>query len=126
MIWRVVLHFPIRQTLTDMNDDELHDLIRQTHPKPEFLSSFQREVWARVSIAEQRSWSARYRRWSELFFQNRAQPARAMAVAVVMATSLLGAGIGRIASSENKAESSMDAYLTSINPVAAAHLTNRE
>lgn len=109
-----------------MNDDELHDLIRQTHPKPEFSTSFQREVWARVSIAERTSWSARYRRWRYLLFQNLTQPARAIAVAVVMATSLLGAGIGRIVSSENRAEYSMDAYVASINPVAAAHLTNRE
>ena len=29
-----------------MNDDELHDLIRQTHPQPAFSTSFQREVWS--------------------------------------------------------------------------------
>lgn len=124
MIWRVVLSFHIRQTLPDMNDDELHDLIRQTHPKPEFPSSFQRDVWARVSVAEQTSWSARYRRWSESLFQTLAQPAPAMAV--VMTTLLLGAGLGQIVSSGNNAESSLGAYVASVNPVAAAHLANRE
>lgn len=107
-----------------MNDDELHDLIRQTHPKPEFPSTFRREVWARVSVAEQTSWSARYRRWPESFFQTLAQPATA--IAVVMTTLLLGAGLGRIVPSENMAEASRNAYLASINPVAAAHLANRE
>ena len=107
-----------------MNEDELNDLIRQTHPKPEFPSTFQREVWARVSVAEQTSWSARYRRWRESFFPALAQPATAMAV--VMTTLLLGAGLGQIVSSEHNAEASRDAYLASINPVAAAHIANRE
>ncbi|MBL9155420.1 MAG: hypothetical protein JNK37_23280 [Verrucomicrobiales bacterium] len=107
-----------------MNDDELHDLIRQAHPKPEFSPSFQRDVWARVSVAEQTSWSALYRRWGESLFQTLAQPAPAMAV--VMTTLLFGAGLGRIVSSENNAEFSRDAYVASINPVAAAHLANRE
>ena len=107
-----------------MKEDELNDLIRQTHPQPEFPSTFQREVWARVSVAEQTSWSARYRRWRESFFQALAQPATAMAV--VMTTLLLGAGLGQIVSTENNVEASRDAYLASINPVAAAHLANRE
>lgn len=107
-----------------MNDDELSDLIRQTHPKPEFSSTFQREVWARVSVAEQTSWSARYRRWRESFFQALTHPATAMAV--VMTTLLLGAGLGRIVSTEHNAEASRDAYVASINPVAAAHIANRE
>lgn len=107
-----------------MNDDDLNDLIRQTHPKPEFPSTFQREVWARVSIVERTSWSARYRRWRESFFQALAQPATAMVV--VMTTLLLGAGLGQIVSSEHNSEASRDAYVASINPVAAAHIANRE
>jgi len=107
-----------------MNDNELDDLIRQTHPKPEFPASFQREVWARASVAEQNSWSARYRRWSESLFQLIAQPAPAVTVVTTML--LLGAGLGRLVSSESDAESLRAAYMVSINPVAAAHFTNQE
>ena len=124
MIWRVVFRSNIRQTPGDMNDDELHDLIRQTHTKPEFPSSFQREVWARVSVAEQTSWAARYRRWSESLFQQVAKPA--YAIAMVMSMLLLGAGLGRLSAPDNDSTALRSAYVASINPVAAAHLTARE
>lgn len=107
-----------------MNDNELDDLIRQTHPKPEFPASFQREVWARVSVAERTSWVARYRRWSESLFQLIAQPAPAVAVVTMML--LLGAGLGRLVSPENDSDASHASYVVSINPVAAAHLAHRE
>ena len=107
-----------------MNDDEFHDLIRQTHPKPEFSSSFQREVWARISVAEQTSCDARYRRWSESFFQLIARPATAVTMVATML--LLGAGFGRLSSPENDANALRKAYVASINPLAAAHLVNPE
>jgi hypothetical protein len=124
MIWRVVFRSFIRQLSSKMNDNELDDLIRQTHPKPEFPASFQREVWARVSVAEQTSRAARYRRWSESLFQLIAQPATAVTVVTMML--LLGAGLGRLASPETDSEALHTAYVVSINPVAAAHLSNRE
>lgn len=101
-----------------MNDDELDDLIRLTHSGPEFPPSFQREIWARVSVAEQASWTARYRRWSESLFQFMAQPAPA--VAAVMTMLLLGAGLGRLVAPEHDRDALRTAYVTSINPLMAA------
>lgn len=106
-----------------MNDDELHSLIRQTHPKPEFPVSFQREVWARIAGAEQRSWAARWRQWSETLFLWLARPAPAMATVVV--TLGLGIGLGTLTATDNS-EAMRIAYVASINPLAAAHADMQE
>ncbi len=106
-----------------MNDDELHDLIRQTHPQPEFSSSFQREIWARIAVAEQQSWTARWRQWSESLFRWVAQPAPAMAVVTAML--LVGAGFGRLITPETDHAALRTAYVTSINPLVAAHFTTQ-
>lgn len=106
-----------------MNDDELHDLIRQTHPKPEFSSSFQREIWARIAVAEQQSWMARWRQWSESLFRWVAQPAPAMAVITVML--LVGAGFGRLLTPDTNHAALRTAYVASINPLVAARLSTQ-
>jgi len=113
----------IRQASAAMNDDELHDLIRQTHPKPEFHSSFQREIWARIAVSEKQSWTAQWRQWSESLFRWVAQPAPAMAVVTAML--LLGAGLGRLNPSENSHAALRTAYVASINPLVAARLTTQ-
>jgi hypothetical protein len=113
----------IRQALPAMNDDELHDLIRQTHPKPEFSPSFQREIWARIAVAEKQSWTAQWRQWSESLFRWVAQPAPAMAVVTVML--LLGSGLGRMITPDNDHAALRTAYVTSINPVVAARFTTQ-
>ena len=104
-----------------MNDNELHDLIQQTHPKPEFSSSFQREIWARIAVADQQSWTARWRQWSESLFRWVAQPAPA--VAVVTGMLLLGTGLGRLSTPDNDHAELRTAYVTSINPIVAARFT---
>jgi len=124
MIWRVVFSPIIRQTFDVMNDDELDDLIRQTHPRPDFSASFQREIWGRIAVAEQTSWTARCRRWSESFFQQLARPA--LAVTAVMTMLLLGAGLGRLTTSDDDPAALRSAYITSINPLAASHPSNGE
>ena len=106
-----------------MNDDELHDLIRQTHPKPEFSASFQREIWARIAVAEQQSWTARWRQWSESLFRWVAQPAPAMAVVTAML--LLGSGLGRMITPDTDHAALRTAYVTSINPLVAARLSTQ-
>lgn len=103
-----------------MNDDELDDLIRQTHPKPEFPSSFQRDTWARIAVVEQRSWSARWQEWSESLFGWMARPTPA--VAAVSAMLVLGAVLGHLTTPDNPEAGLRAAYVTSINPVAAARL----
>ena len=67
-----------------MNDDELDHLIRRTSSPPEFSPSFQREVWARVSVTQEGSWAARGRRWREAFFPVLGRPATALATVLVM------------------------------------------
>lgn len=106
-----------------MNDNELHDLIRQTHPKPEFASSFQREIWSRIAVAEQRSWTAQWQQWSESLFRWVAQPAPA--VAVVTAMLLLGSGLGLMITPDNDHATMRSAYVASINPLIAARFTTQ-
>jgi hypothetical protein len=106
-----------------MNDDELHDLIRQSQPKPEFPVSFQREVWARIAIAEQQSWSAQWQRWCQSLIQWVAQPSAAVAMVATML--IAGAGLGHLSGSRDGTASLQSAYLSSINPVAAAHATRQ-
>ena len=104
-----------------MNDDELDLLIRRTQPKPEIPASFQREVWARIAVADERSWAGQWRRWSHALVTWMAEPAPAAAVVATML--LLGAGIGHLTLPESGAPASQAAYVSSINPVVAAHAT---
>lgn len=101
-----------------MNDDELHSLIRQTQPQPEFKASFQREVWVRIAAAEQYSWSARWQRWSRELFLWVARPAPALATVTV--TLALGLGLGGITAPDDSA-AIRAAYVASINPLKAGH-----
>lgn len=107
-----------------MNDDQLNELIRQTHPQPDFSKSFQREVWARIAVAEQQSWSTQWRRISEFMLGWLAQPAPA--VALVMTMLLVGVGAGMATASGSQTDALRSAYITSINPVAAPHAPSRE
>lgn len=107
-----------------MNDADLDSLIRQTHPKPQFAASFQREVWARVTTAEEKSWSARWRCWAQEFFLSLSRPAPALAV--VTATLVLGAVLGSLTVPDRPSSGHRSAYLTSINPLRAAHAAMQE
>jgi hypothetical protein len=98
-----------------MNDNELDALIRQTHPVPELPASFQREVWARVADAEDRSWT---RLW-EVFLAFLARPVPAAATVALM----LGAGIGlgSLTAPEAPTTPQRTTYFASINPLSQAH-----
>lgn len=110
--------FRIIHLVPAMNDDELHSLIRETAPQPEFPISFQREVWARIAVAEQRSWAARWQQRSQALFLWLAHPAPAMAT--VLVTVGLGVGLGIMTASNSK-EDLRTAYVSSINPLTTAH-----
>lgn len=107
-----------------MNEDELQSLIRRTHPKPEFAASFNREVWARVAAAEDRSWKARWREASERFFTSISRPAPAMALVTAML--IVGAGFGGLTAPESGKANLRSAYIQSINPLAAAGASENE
>jgi hypothetical protein len=98
-----------------MNDLELDQLIRESSPKPEFDSSFQREIWARIAIAE-RERKIGPLQWLEEALARLSRPAPALVTAAVML--LIGAGLGRGIAAPESTGASRDAYLASINPLA--------
>ncbi|MCB1206740.1 MAG: hypothetical protein KDN18_20955 [Verrucomicrobiae bacterium] len=100
-----------------MNDTELDDLIRHSHPEPEFPATFQRDIWTGIAVAESRSLSARWTRWSEGFFGMLARPAPALASVAVMLVA--GATLGHLIPGENHAGPSRERYLASIDPLRA-------
>lgn len=101
-----------------MNDDELDSLIRQTHPKPEFPASFQREVWAQIAVAEQQSWSAQWRQFCQMLFLRLARPVPAFATVTAML--MVGITLGSL-TAPDQSESMRTAYFASINPLNTAH-----
>lgn len=101
-----------------MNDDELDSLIRQTHPKPEFPASFQREVWAQIAVAEQQSWSAQWKQFCKMLFLWLARPVPAVATVTVMLAA--GISLGSL-TAPDQSESMRTAYLASINPLNKIH-----
>ncbi|MBB5036361.1 hypothetical protein [Prosthecobacter dejongeii] len=101
-----------------MNDDEIDCLIRQTHPKPEFGSSFQREVWGKIAVVEQHSWSAQCKQWSQMFFLWLARPMPALATVAVMLAA--GISLGNLTAPDHS-DSMRAAYIESINPLKATN-----
>ncbi|MFZ2281071.1 MAG: hypothetical protein WAW39_24945 [Prosthecobacter sp.] len=107
-----------------MNDNELHTLLRQTRPKPVFLTSFQREVWARIAIAEQQSWEVQWQQWFQVLFLWIARPVPA---AVILTTMLVaGAGLGNLTAPDGNVSARRSAYIASINPLIATHTETHE
>jgi len=98
-----------------MNELELDQLIRQSTPKPDFESAFQREIWARIAVAEQAKKQG-LMVWIEAALGVLSRPAPAFATAAVML--LLGVGLGTSVPEAGSPTASRDAYLASINPLA--------
>ena len=94
---------------------ELDDLIRQGQPAPDFPASFQREIWARIAVAEQATLASRWERWIENFFGTLARPAPAFVVVTVML--LAGVSLGHLLPDDGASRASREAYLASINPL---------
>ncbi|MFO1486390.1 MAG: hypothetical protein U1F71_23710 [Verrucomicrobiaceae bacterium] len=107
-----------------MNDDELHSLIRQSHPKLELPASFNREVWKRIAVVGQESWSHRWQKIADALFLWIAKPAPALALFTVML--MAGAGLGGLTMKESSASARRTAYLASINPLHPAHFSTQE
>jgi hypothetical protein len=101
-----------------MNDDQLHDLIRQTQPQLEFPTSFQRDVWARIAVAEQQTLASRWQEVYQSVMRWIAQPAPAVAMVTTML--ILGSGLGYLSAADHDGESLKSAYFASISPVATA------
>lgn len=104
-----------------MNDHDLDCLIRQTHPKPDLPASFNRDVWERISVANQGSWGARWHELADALFLWVAKPIPAVAVVTVMLAA--GAGLGGLTVNDSSASAQRTAYIASINPLHPAHLS---
>lgn len=104
-----------------MNDDELHSLIRQSHPRLELPFSFNREVWTRIAVAGRDSWSHRWHEIADALFLWIAKPAPTLALFTVMLTA--GAGLGGLTVKESSASAQRTAYLASINPLHPEHFS---
>lgn len=98
-----------------MNDLELDQLIRQSTPKLDFESAFQREIWARIAVAE-RAKKQGVMAWIEAVLDVLSRPAPAFATTAVML--LLGIGLGTSVPRLENPPASRDTYLASINPLA--------
>jgi hypothetical protein len=103
-----------------MNEDEMHKLIRQCSPPPQFPASFQRDVWQRIAVEEQKSLCGWLSRLISEALVGIARPANA--VATVVAMFLIGATLGGLSWPRPITEAELKAaYAVSINPVASAH-----
>ena len=102
-----------------MNDDELHQLIRGSQPKVEVPTSFTRDVWARIAVAEQQSWAAQWRQFAQSALLWVAKPAPAFAVVSTML--VIGAGLGNLTAPVPSTAALRSSYQASINPFGAAH-----
>jgi len=97
-----------------MNDDQLHQLLRESSAPISLPGSFTREVWARIEVAESTSlFTALSQSW-HAWLGTLARPAPAVAtIAVCM---LLGGGFGWIRHREAFHVQGELAYVDSINP----------
>ncbi len=102
-----------------MNDSKLDELIRASHPQPEFPPSFQREIWTRIATTGSASWRDRWARWSESLLAGLARPIPAFAIVALML--LAGLSLGQVLPREKEFGSSLSSYLLSINPLHDTH-----
>lgn len=103
-----------------MNEDEMDKLIRECGPPPQFPASFQRDVWQRIAVAEQKSVRGWLFRCCAEALLGLTRPAAA--VATVAAMFLIGASLGGLTSPRPITEAELKAaYAVSINPIASAH-----
>ncbi len=103
-----------------MNDDQLHQLLRESPAPISLPGSFTREVWARIEAEEATSFRTALSQLWQAWLGVLARPAPAFAtIAVCM---LLGGGFGWFQHRETFHTQGELAYVESINPfVRMAH-----
>lgn len=97
-----------------MNDDQLHQLLRESPASISLPRSFTREVWARIEAAEPLSPRVSLSQLWQAWLGTLARPVPAFAAIVVCV--LLGGGFGWIKQREEFQVNGELAYAESINP----------
>jgi hypothetical protein len=99
-----------------MNDDQLHQLLRESPAPLSLPRSFTREVWARIEATEPPSLRSSLSQAWQAWLATLARPVPAFAT--IAACMVLGGAFGLIQHRESFGVQSELAYVESINPFA--------
>lgn len=107
-----------------MNNEELHQLLRQHPSESQLSSAFEREVWSRIQSHENRREEARGFVSPLVEWMCRALIALgrpAVAVVVITGFGVMGAGTGVLVLKLANTQRGELAYLKTVNPLARAN-----
>jgi hypothetical protein len=102
-----------------MNDSELDQLLKLDEANVPLHAGFQREVWQRIRLAEEKSWRVRAAAFAGLMLDSLARPRVAFAMCAAMA--LAGAWIGWESVNPAHQAGGELAYVEAISPFAQTH-----
>ena len=100
------------------DDLGLDDLLRSAKVEVPLPGTFQAEVWRRIAVAQEATFSARLAQWTESVFGALVRPAWAAAAVAVMAST--GAWLGLKGPGDTSTDGRV-AYVQSVSPFAHSH-----
>lgn len=104
-----------------MNDDELHQLLRQHPAQISVPRDFQREVWARIEGEQTRSVPALLGELVHRLLASLARPAPALATLLLFASA--GLGLGWVQHEHETKDDTALAYQQMVNPLLRHSIT---
>jgi len=102
-----------------MNDDELHQLLRQHPARLSLPSAFEREVWSRIEADEGRSMFSLLGEFFQRLLTSLGRPAVAFATIAIFGTT--GAGMSVVMLKMDSTKRGGLSYLETVNPLVRAH-----